>query len=131
MKCYIVTEADRGLFVKKVFRGNTVVASNIVSVHVDDLISAASPNAEGSTLSKEFWEHLESKWPGIKVQTGPRFKHLSWDIMQDPDTRVIHRPQSSYIKDILKTLKVDKFQYHPMRSDLLTHRPATPLLGPA
>ena len=58
---YIVTEADRGLFVKKVFRGNKVVASNIVSVHVDDLISAASPNAEGSALSKEFWEHLDCR----------------------------------------------------------------------
>ena len=128
---YTVTEADRGLFAKKTFRGNTVIASNIVSVHVDDLISAASPNAEGSALSKEFWDHLESKWPGIKLQTGPRFKHLSWDIMQDPETGVVHRSQSSYIKDVLKTLKVDKFQYHPMRSDLLTHRPDTELLVPA
>ena len=128
---YTVTEADRGLFVKKVFKGDAVVASNIVSVHVDDLISAASPNTEGSDLSKEFWDHLESKWPGIKLQTGPRFKHLSWDIMQDPDTGVVHRSQSSYIKDVLKTLKVDKFQYHPMRTDLLTHRPTTELLGPA
>ena len=128
---YTVTEADRGLFVKKAFRGDTVIASNIVSVHVDDLISAASPNAEGSALSKEFWDHLEFKWPGIKLQTGPRFKHLSWDIMQDPETGVVHRSQSSYIKDVLKTLKVDKFQYHPMRGDLLTHRPAAELLGPA
>ena len=53
---YHVSEADRGLFVKKTLNGRSVVASNIVSVHVDDLISAASPNAEGERLSKEFWD---------------------------------------------------------------------------
>ena len=68
---YTVTEADRGLFVKKVYRGEEIIASNIVSAHVDDLISAASPNKEGEALSKEFWDHLEAKWPGIKLQTGP------------------------------------------------------------
>ena len=126
---YTVTEADRGLFVKKVFRGDEIIASNIVSVHVDDIISAASPNAEGTALSNEFWDYLEGKWPGIKLQKGPQYKHLSWDIFQDPDTGVIRRSQSSYIKDVLKSLKVDKFQYHPMRADLITHRPEAPLLG--
>ena len=128
---YSRTDADRGLFVKKVFRGNTMVASNIVSVHVDDLISAASPNKEGARLSKDFWDQLEAKWPGIKHQTGPRFKHLSWDIVQDQDTGVIHRSQSSYIKDVLKSLKVNKFQNHPMRRDLLTRRPDTAPLNAA
>ena len=94
---YELTEADRGLFVKKVLNGDKIIASNIVSVHVDDLISAASPNAEGAALSKEFWDYLENKWPGIILQTGPHFKHLSWDIVQDPDTGVIRRSQSSYI----------------------------------
>ena len=121
---YTVTEADRGLFVKKVFRGDKIVASNIVSVHVDDLISAALPNAEGTALSKEFWDYLENKCPGIKLQSGPRYKHLSWDIVQDPETRVIRRSQSSHINDVLKSLKVDKFQHHPMRTDLLTQESA-------
>ena len=100
-----------------------------MSVHVDDLISAASPNAEGTALSNEFWDYLEAKWPGIKLQKGPQYKHLSWDIFQDPGTGIIRRSQSSYIKDVLKSLKVDKFQYHPMRADLITHRPEAPLLG--
>ena len=97
---YTVTEADRGLFVKKVYRGDEIIASNIVSAHVDDLISAASPNKEGEALSKEFWEHLEAKWPGIKLQTGPKYKHLSWDIIQDATSGAILRSQSSYIRDI-------------------------------
>ena len=128
---YIVTEADRGLFVKKVYENGMVIASNIVSVHVDDLISAASPNEAGSALSKEFWEHLENKWPGIKLQTGPRYKHLSWDIVQDPGSGSIFRSQSSYIRDMLTSLKVNKFEYHPMRTNLLTHRPVSQPLGEA
>ena len=92
-----MTEADRGLFVKKVHRGEEIIASTIVSAHVDDLISAASPNKEGEALSKEFWNHLETKWPGIKLQKGPRYKHLSWDIIQDPTSGTILRSQSSYI----------------------------------
>ena len=127
---YTVTEADRGLFVKKIMEGDKIVASNIVSVHVDDLISAASPNAHGTALSNEFWNHLESKWPGIKLQEGPTFKHLSWDIMQDPKTGVVRRSQSSYIKSVLKSLKVEQFEYHPMRANLLTHKPPSKNLGP-
>ena len=127
---YEVTEADRGLFVKKILRNGSLVASNIVSVHVDDLISAASPNSEGERLSKEFWGILESKWPGIKHQTRPRFKHLSWDIIQDPSTGAVRRSQSSYIRDVLKTLKVDKFENYPMRANLLTHKPEANRLGP-
>ena len=126
---YTVTEADRGLFVKKVYREGEIIASNIVSAHVDDLISAASPNEEGEALSKEFWDHLESKWPGIKLQAGPRYKHLSWDIIQDQATGSILRSQSSYIRDMLTSLKVDKFEYHPMRANLLTHRPDSQPLG--
>ena len=128
---YEVTEADRGLFVKKISRNGSIIASNIVSVHVDDLISAASPNPEGERLSKEFWSTLESKWPGIKHQTGPRFKHLSWDIIQDPSTGSIRRSQASYIRDVLKTLKIDKFENYPMRGNLLTHKPEASLLSPA
>ena len=128
---YTVTEADRGLFVKKVYRNGEIIASNIVSAHVDDLISAASPNSEGSALSKEFCDHLEKKWPGIKLQTGPRYKHLSWDIIQDPTTSAILRSQSSYIRDMLTSLKVNKFEYHPMRANLLIHRPDSEPLGEA
>ena len=104
-------------------KGGKIIASNIVSVHVDDLISAASPNSDGARLSEEFWGTLESKWPGIKHQTGPRFKHLSWDLQQDANTGVILRSQTSYIKDMLKTLKVDKTENYPMRANLLSYKP--------
>ena len=82
---YEIAESDRGLFIKKIKKG------------------AASPNEEGDKLSEEFWNTLESKWPGIKHQTGPRYKHLSWDIIQDKQTGVILRSQSSYIKGVLRT----------------------------
>ena len=74
---------------------------------------------EGGSMphSNEFWDFQEAKWPGIKLQKGPQYKHLSWDIIQDlswdiiqdPDTGIIRRSQSFYIKDVLKSLKVDKF----------------------
>ena len=120
---YEVVDADRGLFVKKVVIGGKIVASNIVSVHVDDLISAASPNSEGTKLSHEFWSTLEAKWPGIKHQTGPRYRHLSWDITQDPKTGVILRSQSSFLRDMLKTLKIGKMENYPMRPNLLSYKP--------
>ena len=128
---YEVAEADRGLFVKKTIAGGKIIATNIVSVHVDDLISAASPNAEGIKLSSEFWSTLETKWPGIKHQTGPTFKHLSWDIKQDPKTGVILRSQSTYIRDMLKTLKVDKMENYPMRANLLSYKPEASQLSEA
>lgn len=52
---YTLADADRGLLDKKFLKGR-VVASNIVSAHVDDLISAASPNVQGTALSMEFWK---------------------------------------------------------------------------
>ena len=122
-KGYEIAESDRGLFVKKIKKGGKIIASNIVSVHVDDLISAASANEEGDKLSKEFWDTLESKWPGIKHQTGPRYKHLSWDIIQDKETGVILRSQSSYIMDVLRTLKITSVENYPMRGNLLTYKP--------
>ena len=120
---YEIAESDRGLFIKKIKKGGKIIASNIVSVHVDDLISAANPNEEVDKLSKEFWNTLESKWPGIKHQTGPRNKHLSWDIIQDQKTGVILRSQSSYIKDVLRTLKITNVENYPMRGNLLTYKP--------
>ena len=91
----------------------------MVSAHVDDF------NKEGGGVSKEFWDHLESKWSGIKLQTGPRCKHLSWDTIQDPVSGPILRSQS-YIRDMLTSLKVNKFEYHPMRAKLLTAKTQNP-----
>ena len=74
---YTVSDNDRGLFYKKVFKNGKCIASNFASVHVDDIISAASPNDEGRALETEFWTSMELKWPGIKLQRGPTYKHLS------------------------------------------------------
>ena len=59
-------------------------ASNIAFVHVDDIPSAATLNADGLLLEQEFWDSMENKWPGIK-------RHLSWNIHQDPATmKILH-----------------------------------------
>ena len=47
---YTVSTSDRALFYKKTFKDGVCVASNIASVHVDDIASAATPNAEGNLL---------------------------------------------------------------------------------
>ena len=55
---YEMAESDRALFIKKIKKGSKIVAPNIVSVHVDDLISAASPNKEDNKLYlKSFGTH--------------------------------------------------------------------------
>ena len=84
---YTACSYDRGLFFKRTFKKGKCVASNIASVHVDDIASAANPNREGQLLENEFWDSMEKKWPGIKGQKGPHFKHLSWNIFQDPTTK--------------------------------------------
>lgn len=81
---YSVSSNDRALFYKKITENGVCTASNIASVHVDDIASAATPNAKGKELEEEFWNSMESKWPGIKRQTGPHYRHLSWNIYQDP-----------------------------------------------
>ena len=82
---YTVSASDRALFYnKKTFRDGIYVASNIASVHVDDIASAATLNADGLLLEQEFWDSMEKKWPGIK-------RHLSWNIHQDPATmKILH-----------------------------------------
>ena len=79
---YTVSDSDRGLFFKKVYKGGVCNASNIASVHVDDIASAATNSPAGKQLENEFWSSMEAKWPGIKRQSGQDYKHLSWNIPQ-------------------------------------------------
>ena len=127
---YTVCSNDRGLFFKRIFRKGKCVASNIASVHVDDIASAASPNTEGERLEKEFWDSMENKWPGIKGQKGPHYKHLSWNIYQDPKTREIHKSQKDYLIEIVKASGVQKEHNLPSRMDLTTSDPESPKLPP-
>ena len=126
---YLVSANDRGLFYKKVMRNGRCVASNIASVHVDDIISAASPNPDGLRLEQEFWSFLESKWSGIKLQRGPVYKHLSWNIYQDRETGEIRKSQKDYLMEVVKSSGVDKEHRLPCRSNLLESDPESPKLS--
>ena len=126
---YTVSSSDRGLFFKKVYKNGRLVASNIASVHVDDIISAASPNEEGKKLQDEFWGSMEKKWPGIKLQTGPTYKHLSWNISQNKATGEIRKSQRDYLNELIKETGIERERKLPCRSDLLIGDPKSPKLS--
>ena len=71
---------------------------------------------------------MEKKWPGIKLQRGPKYKHLSWNIEQDLATGVIKKSQKDYLTELTKGCQVEKEHKLPCRSDLLTSDPASPKL---
>lgn len=125
---YSVSSNDRALFYKHVVKNGVRVASNMASVHVDDIASAATPNPEGKALEEEFWNTMEAKWPGIKRQNGPHYRHLSWNIYQDPKSKVITKSQRDYIVDIIKTSGVEKEHNLPCRSNILETDPDSPKL---
>ena len=125
---YSACSYDRGLFFKRIYKKGKCIASNIASVHVDDIASAASPNPEGRPLEKEFWDSMEKKWPGIKGQKGPHYKHLSWNIYQDPKTKEIHKSQKDYILEVIKASGVEKEHNLPSRTDLTTSDESSPTL---
>ena len=122
---YTVSSSDRGLFYKKIFKNGRCIASNVASVHVDDIISAASPNLEGKKLETEFWDSMEKKWPGIKLQRGPNYKHLSWNIEQDRTSGDIKKSQKDYLIELVKESQVTKEHKLPCRSDLLSTDPTS------
>ena len=105
------------------------MASNIASVHVDDIISAASNNPDGKKLEIEFWQSTEQKWPGIKMQRGPQYKHLSWNIDQDHQSGAIQKSQKDYLNELVKEVGVEREHRLPCRSDLLTPDVNSPKLG--
>ena len=124
-----VSSNDRGLFYKKVFKNGKCVASNIASVHVDDTISAASNNPDGKKLEAEFWNSMEQKWPGIRMQRGPQYKHLSWNIEQDHKSGAIRKSQKDYLNELVKEVGVEREHKLPCRSDLLNPDVNSPKLG--
>ena len=126
---YTVSTSDRGLFFKKVYKNGRMIASNIASVHVDDIISAASPNEEGKKLQEEFWGSMEKKWPGVKLQTGPNYKHLSWNISQDMKTGEIKKSQRDYLNELVKEVGIERERKLPCRSDVLIPDPLSPKLN--
>ena len=125
---YKVSTSDRALFHKEIVRDGVIVASNIASVHVDDIASAASPNKEGKALEEEFWNSMEAKWPGIKRQSGPYYRHLSWNIFQDPKTMQISKSQRDYIQEVVRVSGIEKEFNLPSRSNILEDNQASELL---
>ena len=73
---------------------------------------------------------MERKWPGIKRQSGPDYKHLSWNIRQDPRTMKIAKSQRDYLVEVVEASGVSKEQKLPSRCDLLTSNPDSPPLPP-
>ena len=126
---YHVSTNDRGLFYKRAMKDGKCIALKIASVHVDDIISAASPNREGSKLEDEFWGSMEAKWPGIKLQRGPQYKHLSWNIEQDPKTGEIRKSQRDYLIEVVNSAGIEGEQKLPCRSNLLESNPNSPKLN--
>ena len=122
---YNVSTSDRALFHKKIMKDGICVASNIASVHVDDIASTASPNKEGKALEEEFWNSMETKWPGIKKQSGPHYRHLSLNIFQDPQTRKISKSQRDYIIEVTKASGIEKEFNLPSRSNILENDPTS------
>ena len=125
---YTVSTSDRALFFKSIYRKGKLIASNIASVHVDDIVSAASNNEEGKALEEEFWSSMDAKWPGIKRQRGPHYKHLSWNIYQDPESGEIRKSQRDYLLEVVNAAGDLKEQKLPSRCDLLSSDPNSPVL---
>ena len=125
---YKSATSDRALFYKRTIKDGVCIASNIASVHVDDIASAATPGKEGKKLEDEFWNSMESKWPGIKKQTGPHHRHLSWNIYQDPSTMQISKSQRDYILEVVKASGVEREHNLPARSNLLESDPTSELV---
>ena len=129
---YTIAEADKGLAYKFLYEGDKCIGSNFASLHVDDILCTPSNDLNGRKLSDEFWGAMESKWPGIKRQNGPAYKHLSWDIVRDAKTGVISKSQGAYFADIMSDLNIKGVQKSPCRGDLLSARSeSSPLLSPA
>lgn len=108
-----------------IIKNGKCLASNIASVHVDGIISAATPNEEGDRLASEFWGYLESEWRGIKLQSGPDYKHLSWNIHQDPRTGEMQKSQRDYRFKVVKASGVEKEHKLPARTNLLESDPTS------
>ena len=119
---YKILDADRGVMRKTLTNGETLVTS----VHVDDFMAVST----SPQLEKEFWDTLEKKYPGIKVQRGPHFRHLSYDLFYDKAKSRIEKSQVTYIRSLLKEQGVSGEETLPCRADLLstsrTSRELTP-----
>ena len=81
------------------------------------------------TLTHIFLAILKVQQPGIKLQKGPHFKHLSWNIYQDPKTGEIRKSQRDYLIEVVRASGVDKENKLPCRPNLLDSDPDSPLLS--
>jgi hypothetical protein len=123
---YKITDADKGVLVK--FSETDPQSSCIISIHVDDVKTSASDTPEGHRLEQEFWDMMESKYPGIVAQHGPDYRHLAWDINYEPGCTV-SKSQKLYFQKLLASQGITQSKNLPARSDLLTVRKFPRLLN--
>jgi Reverse transcriptase (RNA-dependent DNA polymerase) len=119
--------ADLGAFEK---RSNAKVY-HIVTLHVDDMNAVSSNNKGGEELDHSFFEKLNAKYPGIKIQQGPVYKHLGFNITLDRKNRTVTKDQNDYTRKILKQNNIVHKEKYPCRSDLCSgEKPDVTPLGP-
>jgi hypothetical protein len=74
---------------------------------------------------------LNSKYPGMVVQKGPKYRHLACDIVYDMAAGVVEESQTTFILELLKANKVTGKERNPARTTLLTAREYPKLLNDA
>jgi hypothetical protein len=94
-----------------------------VSLHVDDIETSASPRRDTAyDIEDEFFAVLNSKYPGIVIQQGPKYRHLAYDLDYDMNRGTMQESQMTFIKELLTDNKVVEKEHNPDRTDLMTSR---------
>ena len=118
---YEITDADLGMLVKYYKK-----ATSACCTHVDDIDQGSWGNSDDMAyLDKEFWDLLENKYPGIKLQRGPRYRHLSCEIFYDKK----NKSQETCIKSMMQAAGITGYRDLPHRGDLLSAKESKQL-GP-
>jgi hypothetical protein len=90
------------------------------TLHVDDLKVGSSATVGGRALKKELIDGLNTKYPGIKLQEGPKYRHLACEIEYDQKRGLIRKGQLAYTLSILAKNHVTGVEHTPARKDLLS-----------
>jgi hypothetical protein len=114
-----VIDADKGVVFKKTWTGQTLFAS----AHVDDFIASGSlRRSNRDDIDDELVHVLNSKYPGIVVQKGPKYRLLAYDIMYNQSLGRLEESQTTFILGLLDDSKLKGHERLPSRIDLLTSR---------
>ena len=109
---YNILDADKGVM-QKVNKDGSLL---ITSVHVDDFMAVSTSRH----LEEEFWATLAGKYPGIKIQRGPHYRHLSYDFFHEREKGIVQKSQVTYITTMLQAHSVKGTKAFPSCGDLLS-----------